>query len=76
MARRTAFKPEDQRLLERFRGQHWTVDELRWVLTHLDPEAPTLVMQEVHAKQILLSAQTRDPRHSTLEGPVEVGEAP
>jgi hypothetical protein len=50
MARRTPPKPEDRRLLERIRGQHWTVDELRRVLTHLDLRAPTLVVQEVHAK--------------------------
>jgi hypothetical protein len=48
MARRTALKPEDKRL----RGQRFTADELRWVLTHLDPRAPTLVVQELHAKLI------------------------
>jgi hypothetical protein len=42
MARRTHLKPENKRLLERIRGQHWTVEELRWVLTHLDPCEPTL----------------------------------
>jgi hypothetical protein len=50
MARRTALKPEDKRLLARIRGQQWTVEELRWVLTHLDPRAPTLIVQELHAK--------------------------
>jgi hypothetical protein len=50
MARRTALKPEDQRLLARLRGQHWTVDELRWVLTYLDERAPTLIVQVIHAR--------------------------
>jgi hypothetical protein len=58
MARRTHLKLEDKRLLERIRGQQWTVDELRWVLTHLDPKAPTLVIQELHAKLIAVSADT------------------
>jgi hypothetical protein len=52
------------------------VDELRWVLMHLDPHAPTLVIQELHAKLILLSAQTREPRHGRLGDAVEVGAAP
>jgi predicted nucleic acid-binding protein len=56
MARRTHLKPEDKQLLERIRGQQWTVDELRWVLTHLDAGAPTLVIQELHAKLIAVSA--------------------
>jgi hypothetical protein len=50
--RRTALKPEDKRLLARLRGQRWTADELRWALTHLDPQAPTQVVQELHAKLI------------------------
>jgi hypothetical protein len=50
MARRTALKPEDTRLLERIRGQQWTAEELRWVLTHLDASAPVLVVQTVRAK--------------------------
>jgi hypothetical protein len=57
MARRTHLKPEDKRLLERLRGQHWTVEELRWVLTHLDERAPTLLVQALRAKLILVSAE-------------------
>jgi hypothetical protein len=57
MARRTALKPEDKRLLERIRSQQWRVDELRWVLTHLDPRAPTLIVQELHAKLREVSAE-------------------
>jgi hypothetical protein len=59
MARRTHLKPEDKRLLERIRGQQWTVDELRWVLSHLDARAPTLLVQELHAKLILVSAEAQ-----------------
>jgi hypothetical protein len=59
MARRTHLKPEDKRLLERIRGQQWTVDELRWVLSHLDERAPTLLVQELHAKLILVSAEAQ-----------------
>jgi hypothetical protein len=62
MARRTALKPEDKRLLARIRGQHWTADELRWVLAHLDPRAPTLVIQELHAKLIAVSADATSAR--------------
>jgi len=51
-ARRIALKPEDKRLLARIRGQQWSVDELRWVLTRLDERAPTLIIQELHAKLI------------------------
>jgi hypothetical protein len=75
MARRTYLKPEAKRLLERILGQHWPVDELRWVLMHLDPHAPTLVIQELHAKLILLSAQRREPRHGKLGDPLDVGAA-
>ena len=49
MARRIALKPEDKRLLPNLRGQHWTAEALRWVLTHLNPRAPTLIVQELHA---------------------------
>jgi hypothetical protein len=59
MPRRIALKPEDTRLLERIRGQQWTVDELRWVLSHLDERAPTLIVQELHAKLVLLSADAQ-----------------
>jgi hypothetical protein len=55
MARRTHLKPEDKRLLERIRGQQWTLEELRWVLSHLDAKAPTLLVQELHAKLVLVS---------------------
>jgi hypothetical protein len=76
MARRTALKPEDKRLLARIRGQQWTVDELRWVLTHLDECAPTLVIQELHAKLIEASAQGSEAPHGKLQGPVDGGAAP
>jgi hypothetical protein len=39
MARRTHLQREDKRLLARIRGQQWSADELRWVLTHLDARA-------------------------------------
>lgn len=52
MARRTALKPEDKRLLARLRGQQWTADALRWVLAHPDPQAPTLAVQALHAELI------------------------
>jgi hypothetical protein len=73
MARRTALKPEDKRLLERIRGQHWTVEELRWVLTHLDARAPTLIIQEIHAKLIDVGGQEHaaSARHGT--GPLRHG---
>jgi hypothetical protein len=58
MARRTHLKPEDKRLLERIRGQQWTADELRWVLSHLDERAPTLLVQELHAKLRTVSAES------------------
>jgi hypothetical protein len=61
-ARRTHLKPEDKRLLARIRGQHWTVDELRWVLAHLDARAPTLIVEELHAKLIAVSAETSRAR--------------
>jgi hypothetical protein len=76
MARRTHLKPEDKRLLERIRGQHWTVEELRWVLTHLDARAPTLVMQAVHAKLIAVSADATSARNSKISGTVDIGAAP
>jgi hypothetical protein len=62
MARRTHLKPEDKRLLERIRGQQWTADELRWVLTHLDEHAPTLLVQELHAKLVEVSAESSRTR--------------
>jgi hypothetical protein len=76
MARRTHLKPEDKRLLERIRGQHWTVEELRWVLTHLDVRAPTLVMQAVHTKLIAVSADATSARNSKISGTVAIGAAP
>jgi hypothetical protein len=60
-ARHTHLKPKDKRLLEGIRGQRWTVEEFRWVLTHLDAQAPTLIVQELRAKLILLSAQGVKP---------------
>ena len=50
MARRMALTPGDKRLLERLRRGRWTVDELQWVLRHLDERAPTLVVQEIYAR--------------------------
>jgi len=43
------------------------VDELRWILTHLDAQAPTLVIQEIFAKLIEVQAQTREPLTASLE---------
>jgi hypothetical protein len=76
MARRTALKPEDKRLLARLRGQHWTVEELRWVLAHLDPRAPTLIVQELHAKLIAVQAHASQAPHGKIGGRVDVGAAP
>jgi hypothetical protein len=59
MARRTHLQREDKRLLARIRGQQWSADELRWVLTHLDARAPTLIVQEIHAKLREVSAPNR-----------------
>jgi hypothetical protein len=56
MARRTTLKPEDKRLLARIRSQQWTADELRWVLAHLDARAPTLLIEELHAKLLAVWA--------------------
>ena len=50
MARRTALKAWDKRLLERIRRGKWSAAELRWVLTHLDQHTPTSVVQEIHDK--------------------------
>ena len=54
MARRTALNAWDKRLLGRIRRGKWTADELQWVLTHLDAQTPTLVIQEIHDKLIEL----------------------
>ena len=54
MARRTALKAWDKRLLERIRRGKWSAAELQWVLTHLDQRTPTLVVQEIHEKLIAL----------------------
>jgi hypothetical protein len=62
MARRTHLKPEGKRLLARIRGQQWTADELRWVLSHLDASAPTSIIQELHAKLLLVSAASSRTR--------------
>jgi hypothetical protein len=58
MARRAALKPGDKCLLARIRGQHRTADEWRWVLTHLDPRAPPVLVQGLHAKLIMVEAGT------------------
>jgi hypothetical protein len=76
IARRTHLKPEDRRLLARIRGQHWTVEELRWVVAHLDAQAPTLIVQELHAKLIEVQAQAGQAPHDKMQGPVDVGAAP
>ena len=52
MARRTHLKAGDKRLLMRIRQGYWTADELQWVLDHLDEQAPTLVIQDIHAKLV------------------------
>jgi hypothetical protein len=52
MARRTTLRAWDKRLLDRLRRGQWTVAELEWVLQHLDEQAPTLIIQEIHAKLI------------------------
>jgi hypothetical protein len=52
MARRTHLKAWDKRLLMRIRQGYWTANELQWVLDHLDEQAPTLVIQEIHAKLV------------------------
>jgi hypothetical protein len=57
MGRRTTLKAWDKRLLERIRRGRWSADELEWVLSHLDPRTPTLVIQEVHDKLIALRGQ-------------------
>jgi hypothetical protein len=46
------------------------------VLSHLDEQAPTVIVQELHAKLILVSAQRSEARHGKLQGPVDVGTAP
>jgi hypothetical protein len=50
MARRTALKAWDKRLLERIRRGKWSAAELQWVLTHLDQHTPTSGVQEIHDK--------------------------
>jgi hypothetical protein len=52
MTRRTQLKVWDKRLLAKIRQGYWTTDELQWVLDHLDEQAPTLVIQEIHAKLV------------------------
>jgi hypothetical protein len=52
MTRRTHLKTWDKRLLIRIRQGYWTAGELQWVLDHLDKQAPTLVIQEIHAKLV------------------------
>jgi hypothetical protein len=39
------------------RGTQGTAEDLRLVLTHLDARAPTLIVQELHAKLIDIQAQ-------------------
>jgi len=67
-ARRTTLKPEDKRLLARLRGQQWTADELCWVLTHVEPRAPTLIVQELHAKLIAVQAHMTQTHDGTIGG--------
>jgi hypothetical protein len=52
MARRTDLKEWDKRLLDRIRNERWSVEDLQWVLAHLDARTPTLVIQETNAKLI------------------------
>ena len=76
MARRTHLKPEDRRFLERILGQQWTVEELRWVLTHLDERTATLAIQEIYAKLIAVPVRTSQAPHGKVGGSVDVGAAP
>jgi hypothetical protein len=57
MTRRTALRVWDKRLLERIRRGKWSADELQWVLTHLDPRTPTLVVQAIHGKLVEVESQ-------------------
>jgi hypothetical protein len=57
MGRRTQLKAWDKRLLERIRRGRWSANELEWVLSHLDPRTPTLVIQEIHDKLIALRSE-------------------
>jgi hypothetical protein len=62
MARRTALKAWDKRLLERIRRGKWSAAELQWVLTPLDQHMPTSVVQEIHDKLIDLEQHVQpDP---------------
>jgi len=54
MARRTHLKASDHRLLARIQRGRWSADELQWVLAHLDPRTPTLVIEVIYAKLIAL----------------------
>jgi hypothetical protein len=58
MARRTALKAWDKRLLERIRRGKWSAEDLQWVLTHLDQSTPTLVVQAIHSKLIEVESQS------------------
>jgi hypothetical protein len=65
MGRRTHLKAWDKRLLARIQRGRWSADELQWVLAHLDPRTPTLVIEEIYAK---LLALRQDPPAPTPAG--------
>jgi hypothetical protein len=57
MGRRTQLNVWDKRLLERIRRGRWSANELEWVLSHLDERAPTLIIQEIYDKLMVLRRQ-------------------
>ena len=59
-ARRLSPSAADHVLLRRLAEQRWTVEELRWVATHLDPRAPTMVGDAVQARLRELEAARED----------------
>ena len=59
-ARRLTPSAADHVLLRRLAEQRWTVEELRWVATHLDPRAPTIVVEAVQARLRELEAAGED----------------
>jgi hypothetical protein len=63
MERRTQLNAWDKRLLARIRRGRWSADELKWVLSHLDERAPTLIIQEIHDKLMALRGQPNATSH-------------
>jgi hypothetical protein len=58
MERRTTLTSAERALLTKLRAGTWLTIELQWVLRHLDPRTPTLVVQEIHAKLIEVTQAT------------------